>query len=389
MKEEKIVLENEKKVSAKSMTANNLSTKIFYGDSKAVTCVGNLDYNDHSIATKRNQSLEGFDDKYRDFVDYIMKITHNIWEEKGIGIIYDTYHNNVTMHAGSKNIVGIKEVIAGTMQTLHAFPDRRLIGQNVIWSKHGINGFLSSHRVQSTATNLGVSAFGPATNKKVNFRTTIDCAVENNRIYEEWLVRDNLWLVIQLGFDPYTIAKASAKSLPAIQNHFGLNESMNGQLVPEIHSASDASVGEMILEITTRINNYKYFNEVTKYYHDNAVVHFVCNEDLKGHDEIQGMLISLYASFPNSSYSVERVTINQRDEVNEYDVAVRYRIRGLNEGIGYFGSPTFKQVDLLGINHFHIVDNKIQEEWVTFDGLDVLTQMYAGYKESKEENNGE
>ena len=27
--------------------------------------------------------MEGFDPQYRDFVDYILKITHQIWEEKG------------------------------------------------------------------------------------------------------------------------------------------------------------------------------------------------------------------------------------------------------------------------------------------------------------------
>ncbi|MGO0916197.1 hypothetical protein ACTPEM_23465, partial [Clostridioides difficile] len=42
-------------------------------------------------------------------------------------------------------------------------------------------------------------------------------------------------------------------------------------------------------EMTSRIYNYKYINEVKKYYHDNAVVHFICDKDLNGYDEIQGM----------------------------------------------------------------------------------------------------
>ncbi len=45
------------------------------------------------------------------------------------------------MHCGSSNLVGIKDVISNTLQTLHAFPDRRLIGQNVIWSNFGADGF--------------------------------------------------------------------------------------------------------------------------------------------------------------------------------------------------------------------------------------------------------
>ena len=73
--------------------------------------------------------------------------------------------------------VGIKDVVANTLMTLHSFPDRRLIGEQVIWSKHDTKGYLSSHRVLSTATNLGDSDFGKATGKKVNFRTVIDLSL--------------------------------------------------------------------------------------------------------------------------------------------------------------------------------------------------------------------
>ncbi|PBH33959.1 ester cyclase [Clostridioides difficile] len=364
---------------------NMSSTKIYYGDSLEVTPVGVMDYNDFSKQTKREQEIPGFDSKYRDFVDYIMKITHNIWEEKGIGVIYDTYHNNVTMHCGSSNLVGIKDVISNTLQTLHAFPDRRLIGQNVIWSNFGADGFLSSHRVLSTATNLGDSNFGPATGRKINFRTVIDCATTNNRIHEEWLVRDNLWIVTQLGLNPQEVAKSMAKAseskVLSLQSTYGICESMDGQFMPTKYQAKDDSAGEMMLEMTSRIYNYKYINEVKKYYHDNAVVHFICDKDLNGYDEIQGMIVSLLASIPNGSYEVERVTCNQREKNEGYDVSVRWRLRGINEGIGFFGQPSGKHIEVMGINHYHILQGKVKEEWITFDGMDVLKQMYMGVEE--------
>lgn len=363
----------------------NLHNKVFYGKSAEVTPVGVLDYNDFSSRSKKEQQLKGFDSQYRDFVDYIMKITHQIWEEKGIGVIYDTYHNNITMHLGSSNLVGIKDVIANTLQTLHAFPDRRLIGQNVIWSGFGSEGFLSSHRVMSTATNLGDSNFGPATGRKINFRTVIDCAVTNNRIHEEWLVRDNLWIVTQLGLNPHETAREMAKAAAAKQNSlqssYGICESMEGQFMPAKYSAKDESVGELVLEMLNHIYNCKYINEVKKYYYDNAVVHFICDKDLNGYDEIQGMLVSLMSSVPNGSFEAERVTCTDRPGGDGYDVAVRWRLRGLNEGIGFFGQPSQKPVDIMGINHYHIFEQKVREEWMTFDGMDVLKQMYMGTEE--------
>lgn len=383
-------MENQEKKTNTEKIKRADSVKVFYGDTKEVTPVGNLDYNDFKEKSKRDQKLKGFDPQYRDFVDYIIRITHQIWEERGIGVIYDTYHNNIVMHCGSSNLVGIKDVVGNTLQTLHAFPDRRLIGQNVIWSEHGADGYLSSHRVMSTATNLGDSNFGPATGKKINFRTVIDCAVSNNRIYEEWLVRDNLWIVMQLGLDPRETARKMAEAVSreyaGVQRTYGLCEAMEGQCVPQWHPARDDSVGEWMLEMAGRIYNYKYINDVKKYYHDNAVVHFICGKDLNGYDEIQGMIISLLASVPGGSYEVERVTVNERQGGDGQDVAMRWRLRGLNEGIGFFGAPSGKPVEIMGISHYHVQDRKIREEWITFDGLDVLKQMYLdnGEHEIKE-----
>ncbi len=363
---------------------------IFYGDSKEVNSVRNLDYNDYKKLESKNQELKGFDAKYKDFVDYIIGITHNIWEEKGIGIIYDTYANSVNMHFGSFNVSGIKSVIAGTLETLFSFPDRKLIGQDVIWSRHGDRGYMSSHRIQSTATNINDSSFGPATGKKVNFRTTVDCAVENNRIYEEWLVRDNLWIVKQLGFDPVDVAKKMAKNfnpkLTAGMESMGMNENMKGQLNPSIYRAKSNNIGEICLEMLSKIYNYRLFNEVENYYAPNAVVHYICDKDLIGYQQIQGMLVSLFASFPNANFLVERVSYNDRDNEQEFDVAVRWRLCGLHEGLGYFGKPTNKMVEILGISHFTMVGGKVVEEWMTYDGLDVYRQIYVDSIEVKDED---
>lgn len=353
---------------------------VFYGNPEEVKAIKNIDYNDFVNLEKVSQDPKNFDKAYTDLVDYIVKITHKIWEEKSIGLIYDTYHNNVAMHFGSVSAYGIQSVISGTLQTLYAFPDRRLIAQDVIWSEHG-EGYLSSHRILSTATNLNQSCFGPATNKKINFRTMVDCAVENNRIYEEWLVRDNLWICEQLGYDPHEIAKGLAAECSGYDTaracHFGINENMRGQLSPELYTAKDHSIGEYVLEMLSKLYNYRLFDQVRTYYSEQAVLHYICDADLTGHSQIQGMLISLFSSFPNAVFKVDRVTCNVDPTTGEDHVAVRWRLSGLHEGLGIFGSPTNNPVEILGITHYTFNNKKITEEWVTFDGLDVLKQIYT------------
>ncbi len=371
-------------------------SNVFYGDSAEVQPVGFMDYNEFSKSTKRIQSMEGFAKEYRDIIDYIMSITHKIWEEKGIGVIYETYHNDVVMHTGVNSIQGVNEVVSGTLQTLHAFPDRKLYGENVIWSGNDKEGFLSSHRIVSNTTNLGDSSFGPATGKKVMFRTIVDCFVHSNRIVEEWLVRDNLYIVKQLGYNPVEVAKLLAKQSahkgPALQSHFGISEVRKGQFMPEefIRKSTAFEIGDFTLELYNKIWERRLFNYVNDFYAENANVHFICGTDLTGSQQIQGMLISLFASFPNAAFFVDRVTCNERNQEGSWDVAVRWRLQGLHEGIGYFGTPSGQPIKILGISHLQIQDEKVTEEWLTFDGLDVLKQIYMqiendSNKKAKEE----
>ena len=43
---------------------------------------------------ERKQPMRGYDDTYVDIVDFIVRVTHRIWEEKDIGHIYDCYRHN-------------------------------------------------------------------------------------------------------------------------------------------------------------------------------------------------------------------------------------------------------------------------------------------------------
>ena len=351
--------------------------KIYYGDQSQVNPLGRRNYDEYLTYTEKKQELPGFDQEYLDIVDYIIKITHRIWEEKGVGIIYDTYANNCVVHTGDGASVGSQNVVSNTLSMLHAFPDRRSMAEDVIWSEDTPGVFLSSHRILSTATNLGESNFGPATGKKVYFRTIADCACTENLIFEEWLVRDNLWLVKQLGLDPWALARQMAAGQSA-KAPAGRDECMEGQFLPEVYTAKDDSVGEQLLEALNDIYNRKLINRVCDLYAGNAVVHTVCNQDLVGHDEIQGSIVSLLASFPNSRLLVDRVTCNYHEEDSSWHVSARWRLRGLHEGIGRFGAPTGKQVDILGITQYRFVQGKVVEAWELYDGLDVLRQLCLG-----------
>jgi hypothetical protein len=63
---------------------------------------------------ERRQPMRGFEDTYVDIVDYIVRITHRIWEDQDVGYIYDTYAPGCRVFddAGLRTAIGIVALIA-------------------------------------------------------------------------------------------------------------------------------------------------------------------------------------------------------------------------------------------------------------------------------------
>ena len=134
--------------------------------------------------------MKGFDPKWKDFPDYILGITAEIWEGRGIATLHNYYAPDIPVRSPGSMVIGNQGVIAATMATLAEFPDRRLLGEDVIWSGSPEEGMLSSHRILSTATHAGDGVYGNATGQTLRYRIIADCHAINNQINDEWLIRD-------------------------------------------------------------------------------------------------------------------------------------------------------------------------------------------------------
>ena len=150
--------------------------------------------------------MRGFDSDFVDLPDYILKITERIWEGRGVDLIRRYYAPDCILRTTNNILRGADAVVNSTLETLHQFPDRRLHGEDVVWSGDEDTGFYSSHRILSTAQHLGDGLFGPPTGKPIRVRTIADCAVRENQVYEEWLVRDQAAIANQIGLSPAQLA---------------------------------------------------------------------------------------------------------------------------------------------------------------------------------------
>ena len=324
----------------------------------------------------KKQNLPGFDLKYHNIVDYILKITDEIWEQRAIWVIYETYEKDVVIHVGAEVIHGVDSIVSGTIKTLASFPDRKMGAEAVIWSKEGEVEFFSSHRIGSTATNLGETSYGPASNKKVFFRTIADCAIRENKIYEEWLVRDNLHLIQQLGFDPVALAKRDTRYKKGIKVKNSLNGHRgNTKRNRKLHSFDLSKPEDLIQSLFEHVWSNKDIGKLKDYYSQHAKLHAICDNNLNGLFEIQAYLDNLFQTFSNAEIEVQRITCNELEL--EYELAVRWKITGEHTGSGLFGPASGRKIILPGICHYIVKDGRIQEEWMVFDGYDALCQIYA------------
>lgn len=328
---------------------------------------------------QRPYSMEGFDPKFADFVDYIIRITHEIWEEKAIGKLYDYYANTIKIHTSGGTIYGRDAVLAGSIATLAAYPDRRLYGDEVIWGGNDKQGFYSSHRLVHAGTNRGWSLYGPPTNNQVKYYAIADCFCKQNMVIEEWLVRDELTLVHQLGLNPVETAKKMARKAAkngAVFPVLGDIERGTGQLPPPTIPATETFEPENFIQRAIHeVWNWRLLNKVPDYYSETIKFEGASMRRNSGHNDYQAYVLSILSPFPDLRIVPEHFS-TVGDEASGYRTATRWRMRGTHTGYGIYGEPTGQPIEILGISHHLIENGKIQQEWTLFDEFELLKQIH-------------
>ena len=110
---------------------------------------------------------------HNEIEDFIYRITEEIWENKKVENIRNYYSTDVIVRSPSITTYDCDTVVQATYKTLEQFPDRQLIGEDVISFGSIKSMYLSSHRILSTGTHLGDGFYGKATGKKVIYLSLI------------------------------------------------------------------------------------------------------------------------------------------------------------------------------------------------------------------------
>jgi predicted ester cyclase len=315
-----------------------------------------------------------------DIVDYIVRCTHKIWEERAIGLIYTHYHHNVILHTDYSTSHGLESLVVSTLKSQAAFPDRRLFTDDVIWSGNDVDGFYSSHRITASGRNTGYSAYGPPTGRRVTRLGFADCAVRENRIYEEWVVSDESATVRQLGLDPQQVVADLVQSGAKKRMQWeprGDIERLRGQLPPPSmppKKADGFDVEDFVRRSYHEIWNWRLLNKVETYYARNHLCHTAGQRELYGRAALAYFINCMLAMFPDGAIEIDHLAA-LGDDQKGYRVAVRWTFQGTHDGHGVYGAPTGKPVQVMGISHHHIKDGHYVQEWTVFDEIALMLQL--------------
>jgi steroid delta-isomerase-like uncharacterized protein len=299
-----------------------------------------------------------------ELVDYILGITFEIWEQGRIDNIHDYYAREVEVYSLDGMTTSAKEMVDKTHSTFASYPNRLLIADDVITSGSAKKGF-SSHRIISPMTNLGNTAFGPATGREIQSMNIADCEVNDGLITREWLVRDNLAVTKQLGFNPLECSRVIAQQFDDRQTAWLSSE------FARTTNARPASVfAQDVLENCWIKGDNKTLESVYAPY---CVLKRAPLSIYSGRKEVLRHYADWRGAFPDACLSIDHVCSQPFDENNQR-IAVRWSVAAYHKG-EFVGRPASgKPVYIMGVTHWQMVDGRIAAEWTVIDELAVLAQ---------------
>ena len=312
-----------------------------------------------------------------DIVDYILGITREIWEERGVGPALERYYaDNVLLRSAAGMVTGRQGVVASTLQTLHEFPDRRLLGEDVIWRGDEENGFISSHRLTSAMTHTGDGSYGKATNKPVRMRVIAECVVRKDQVVEEWLIRDQGAIATCLGTDAAELARRQVENdldMHGKVMFFSPAADVPGNYVDVIDDSEEAHA---YADGWQAVWGDKEPAVIRQLYHDGASIFAPIGNILHGHTDMDCFVLGYLAAFPDLTFTVDNLIVN-RDPGLPTRLAMRWHIEATHSGWGSFGAPGGASVYIMGMTHACMVNGRLSMEWILIDEVSVWKQIFA------------
>lgn len=335
------------------------------------------------------QSLRGFEAEYNNIVDYIVRITHRIWESNPpqVDYIANCYAPTSLIYDDYGLQTGNKKIIADTHHTTGAFSDIILDAEEVIWAGDDEVGFHTSHLTRIIGTNDGVSRYGEATNKKVSVLVIANCVALENDIFLEHVLYNTSAMLQQLGIDLWDEADRLASDPPP-----GWPRSQQ--------TWDDLRRSAMPMQPLSQAEPIDGFDPdaFARRLHDNIWngdmalldAEYAADLPFEGTTERQFAGVSAYkdyvrnirTAFPDLTLQVDEVYWMGNDDEG-WLISTRWSAEGTHQGDSdMYRAATGASCQIWGITQWRVKDGRVQQEWQLFNELDLMMQIAKARREA-------
>lgn len=332
------------------------------------------------------QGMSGFEETYRNIIDYIVRITFRIWEDPDVDYIADTYGADCMVFDDYGLQRGCKKIIADTHHTTGAFSDIQLIADEVIWAGNDEKGYHTSHRTIIRGTNDGDSKYGPATGKTVDVLVIANCVARGNEIFLEHVLYNNSAMLEQLGLDiDETVQKMSFEAPAGWPRDAATWQALRSATSPAVPISESEPVEGFDIDRFSReacelVWKSRAYQQMPGYFSSEIEYAGSTNRTATGLADYQSTHSAIMDCFTAHSFSVDEVYWMGNAE-DGYLVSVRWSADVEHSGAGDFGAATGKALQFWGLSQYKVLDEKIVQEWTLFNELDLKLQIAAARKE--------
>jgi hypothetical protein len=327
------------------------------------------------------QVMTGFDPAYLDIIDYIVRITHRIWEEKDIGYIYDTYSHDCRVWDDVGLQYGRDKIVADTVHTNAAIPDIRLVADEVVWAGDAATDFHTSHRTVILGTNTGWSRWGPPTGRPVRLFCMANCVARANEIHTEHVAYDTAMLLKQIGVDVIAAARTAAEARldaerPALLGAEPARLPGQGKPARPAIPPPAADLRGFVAAAFDRIWNGRDLSAMRQVYAPDVTAEMSTGRAFSDLGQLRAHVLTMLAMFPNLAMRLDDLYW-MGDPGGSCLVAARWGALGHHRGHGPYGPPTAREVHLWGITQWHIEGGRVRREWTAFNEFGILMQLFG------------
>ncbi len=327
------------------------------------------------------QALEGFDPDYRNIIDYIVRITHRIWETelRDVDYIADCYASDCLVYDDYGLQVGNQKIIADTYHTTAAFPDILLDAEEVIWAGDDDIGFHTSHLTRIVGTNSQPSRYGDATHARVNFLVIANCVALRNDIFLEHVLYNTSAMLQQLGIDLWKEAERLIAEPPAGWPRTDqIWSQMSAAVSPDQTIAELDPVDGFDPDAYSRQLHDNIWNDdgstIDRHYAPGFEFEGTTERSFSGTDAYRAYVNAIKTTFPDLTLQVDEVYWMGNDEEG-YLISTRWSAEGTHTGGTLYRKPSQARCQIWGITQWRIRDFIVVQEWQLFNEFDVMMQI--------------